>query len=330
MIIFLYGEDTFRSRQKLKELKDKFIKEVDPSGNNIFNIDGGKAAIGAIKEVIGARSLFVRKRMIIIENIFSNKSEKVQEGICEYLKSQLKLEKKSEQGDNVIIFWEEISGDKQKSNKLFKFLSEQKITQNFKKLSNTETVNWIKNETQLRGAKIDASTASALAGMFNGDLWQLNNEINKLINYKQAQLLPESEVIIVMDDVEALSSGNVNENIFALTDAISNKNKALTMSLFEKELAAGVADTYLLTMVIRQFKILLQVKEASDLGMSPHKMTSQLHLHPFVVQKCSSQVRGFSLLALKEIFSSLIEIDKKMKTGQVDFKVALSLLFAKI
>lgn len=164
-------------------------------------------------------------------------------------------------------------------NKLFKFLSEQKYAQNFKKLSNTETAVWIKEFTA-REAKVKPQAVLNLASMFGSDLWQLNNEIEKLINFKKAQLLPESEAVISEEDVEALSRGKIDENIFALSDAIGNKNKAQAIKLLEQEMEAGVAEQYLLTMIIRQFKILLQVKEAIDAGMSQRKITSQLHFHP--------------------------------------------------
>jgi len=142
--------------------------------------------------------------------------------------------------------------------------------------------------------------------------------------------LPESEAVISEEDVEALSRGKIDENIFALSDAIGNKNKAQAIKLLEQEMEAGVAEQYLLTMIIRQFKILLQVKEAIDAGMSQRKITSQLHFHPFVVQKCSGQVGGFSSDLLKKIFSDLLEVDRKIKSGQGDFKAALSLMIAKI
>jgi DNA polymerase III subunit delta len=328
MIIFIYGEDTFRSRQKLKELKDKFIKDVDPSGNSIINLAGNNLTMADLSEAIGARSLFVRKRLVIIENVFANKGEKLLEKFYDYLKKQ--VGKKENVDDNIIIFWDEISGAKLSANKLFKYLSEQKYAQNFKKLSNTEAAAWIKKEVSKRGARIKPQAILSLASMFGGDLWQLNSEIDKLINHKQAQLLAESEAVINEDDIELLCRGNVDANIFAFADAISNKNKASAMKLLEQELEAGVAEQYLLTMIIRQFRILLQVKEGVQSGATARKIASQLHLHPFVVQKSLAQVNGFTLQSLKNIFSSLVEIDRKTKTGQTDFKSAISLLIAKV
>lgn len=328
MIIFIYGEDTFRSRQKLKELKDKFIKDVDPSGNSVISLVGNNLTMADLSEAIGARSLFVRKRLVIIENVFANQGEKLLEKFYDYLKKQ--VGKKENADDNIIIFWDETSGAKLSANKLFKYLSEQKYAQNFKKLSNTETAAWIKKEVAARGAKIKPQAILSLASMFSGDLWQLNSEIDKLINHQQAQLLADSEALISEDDVELLCRGNVDANIFAFADAISNKNKASAMKLLEQELEAGVAEQYLLTMIIRQFRILLQIKEAAASGATTRKIASQLHLHPFVLQKSLAQINGFTMQSLKNIFSSLVEIDKKTKTGQADFKSAISLLIAKV
>ena len=42
MIIFFYGENDFKISQKIKELQDKFVREVDASGQNIFKFDGEK------------------------------------------------------------------------------------------------------------------------------------------------------------------------------------------------------------------------------------------------------------------------------------------------
>lgn len=311
----------------MHELKNKFVKDVDPSSNSIIYLAGNNLTMADLSEAIGARSLFVRKRLVIIENVFANQGEKLLEKFYDYLKKQ--VGKKEKDDDNIIIFWDENSGTKLSANKLFKYLSEQKYAQNFKKLSNTETAAWIKKEVANRGARIKPQAILSLASMFSGDLWQLNSEIDKLINHKQAQLLADSEALINEDDIELLCRGNVDANIFAFADAISNKNKASAMKLLEQELEAGVAEQYLLTMIIRQFRILLQVKEAVQSGATARKIASQLHLHPFVVQKSLAQVNGFTLQTLKNIFSSLVEIDKKTKTGQADFKSAISLLIAK-
>ena len=327
MIIFLYGEDTFRSRQKLKELKDKFLRDIDPSGNSLVVLGGENITLNEINEIVASPSLFSKKRMIVIEDIFSNKDKDIFEALKNYFSQKEKGQ------ENIVIFWDEVISEDMNKNKLFSFLSKQKFTQEFRKLSNTETINWIKKEFQKRDAKIKPQAAILLSSLVGSDLWQINNEINKLINFKKAQCLLGDKVCeaeIEKEDVENLVRGKFDENIFAFTDAISNKNKAQALNLFEKEIDAGVTEGYLLHMIIRQFRILTQVRQALDQGATSRKIANTLKLHPFVAQKALTQVRNFSLLVLKYIFHNLVEIDKKIKTGQSDFKTELSLLITKI
>jgi DNA polymerase III subunit delta len=334
MIIFIYGEDTYSSRKKLQEFKDKFLREVDASGNSLVTIEGENASAEKINETVSVSSLFARKRMVVVEGLLSGKNKAAADQILVFLKNNFGSEQKKLSdisADNIIIFWEGAAEEKNTKSKLFDFLSKQKFIYNFKKLSNTETLNWVKKETEFRGAKIKPQAASILSSFFSGNLSQLNNEIDKLINFKTGKnKVSGGEVIIDEEDISILVRGNIDENIFALTDAISAKNKALAMLLFEKELEAGVAEINLLRMIIRQFRILLLVRQCLDKSYTSQKITSQLKLHPFIIQKSLTQVRNFAVPTLKNILNRLIEIDRGIKTGQVDAKSALSILLAKI
>lgn len=331
MIIFLYGEDTFRSRRKLKEIKDKFRREVDPAGSSITLIDGEAASLENINEVVAAPSLFTKRRMVVVEDVLKNKSKEFHYGLEAYLKKQ---EKKDGKADTIMLFWDETEEAKAKKQPLGKYLSKQQYAQYFKPLSNTQATNWVKEEAKRRGAAFRQEAAVHLTSLFGNDLWQMSNEINKLVNFKRGRH-PElieggQQIQIEVEDVDNLVRGSADENIFALTDAISQRNQAQAARLFEQELEAGVTEAYLLTMVIRQFRIMLQVREALNQGQTSRKIINALKLHPFVVQKAMSQVRNFSLDTLKYFFKALVEIDYKMKTGQAEAKTELSLLIAKI
>jgi len=342
MIIFLYGEDTYRSREKLKLLKEKFIREVDNDGSSLATLNGETATMEKINEQLGSPSLFSRKRMIVIENIFANKSKSVSDQLYEYLKSQdakktgakEKAAKAKPDNDNIIIIWDDIDGVKFKSNKLFKFLQAQKFSQEFKPLSNTEATAWIKKEAVSRGAILRQNAAIELTALLGNDLWRLSNELNKLIHYAGGQenklLDSQAKPAIEVEAVRDLVKGKLDENIFALTDAISGKNKALAIKLFAVELDAGISDSYLMHMIVRQFKILARVRQGLDSGLTERKILNQLKLHPFVLKKSLNQAHNFTLPILKNIILRLIRIDWEIKTGQTDAATALSLLIAKI
>lgn len=332
MIIFLYGEDTFQSREKLKKIKKKFIRDVDPDGNSLLTIDGETATMERINEAVAAPSLFSKRRLIVIERIFNNKDTSLQNVVEDYFASRTKGKDKAD--DNIIVFWDELSKEKLSKKKLYKFLVSKRFAQEFRPLSNTEASAWLIQEAKKRKSIIRREAAVRLTSFFGNDLWLLSNELNKLIAFKRGQTpgLIEDAPTAAIDaaDVDSLSRGSIDENIFALTDAISVRNKPLAIELFENELAAGVTESYLIVMITRQFRILLQIKEAIAQGLTPRKIMSQLKLHPFVVQKSSTQAKNFSEDLLKQVFSNLLKIDSQMKTGQVNAKVALNLLIAKL
>src|SRR3989339_614612 len=204
MLIFLYGEDSFRSRNKLNELKENFSQ---------------------INESISPSSLFASKRMVVIENIFANSKKTILDEILNYLKI-LKSD------ENIVIFWDEISGEKMSKNKLFNFLSKkgekekrQKFVQKFSNLSNPQIVDWIKKQVEQENVNITNAVAAEMVAMFGANLRQISNELKKIINFKKGNS-GEQGAAIQKEDILLMSRGNFNENIFALTHAISQKNKA--------------------------------------------------------------------------------------------------------
>lgn len=349
MIIFLFGQDSYRAKQKLKELKEKFKSQVDLSGSSLTVLDGATVRFNDLAEAIGPSSLLSKKRMIIVEEIFTNKNLGIFNQLLMYLKDS-----QVGKNDNIVIFIDTTVKIKKAKNKevllkidaqgrekalvgqpldLFKFLIKQKFSQHFNLLPNIEAASWIKKEIAKRGGSISHQALQLLASLIGNDLWQASNEIDKLLNYKAASLpkLTKDGVInLDVDDITNLVHGKFDENIFALTDAISNKNKAEAARLFAEQLDNGAAESYLLVMLTRQFKILLGVKQAQSQDQSPRKIASSLKLHPFVAQKVLAQVAGFSLNVLKDILQQLIKIDYLIKTGKMDVSTMFDILLAKI
>jgi len=325
MIIFLYGPDSFRSKRKLKELKDKFRREIDQGGTDLAEIDGEKTSLNQINELISPASLFSKKRMIVIENIFSNKSA----GIPGEL---LKLLKREEKGENIIIFLDETSAKEKlagEKNELFKFLSGQKYSQEFKALASADLAKWIKAEAESLGAGLSPKALNLLMALCENP-WQLYSELKKMIAYKESVALSGEKAVIEEKDVHEMVKGKLDTNIFTLTDSIGAKNKALALKLLEEQIRSGVNEVYLLSMILRQFKILLGIRQALDSGQSGKSIASVLKLHPFIVQKGMSQARFFNLETLKNIVSRLVEIDFHLKTGQGDLKTNLGLLIVSL
>ncbi len=330
MIIFLYGQDVYRRQKKVKELKNKFIQDIDPSGESVAYINGSETSMSELSKIGGAGSLFATKRLVVVENILANPDKTIFNDLKKYLE-KINLDKTS--NDNIWLFVDEHSGEKIGRNVLWTFLNKQTFVQNFTLLNPWQVARWIVVRAKELNAELSMPLAQQIVADLGNDLWRIDNELKKLVHYKKGQadkVNKNKKVVLTKADLSIVSDGESVENIFAFCDAVVNKNKQLALNLLQNELEADMAETYLLHMIIRQFKILLQLRQAIEAKWDTQKIIRDLKLHPYVVKKGLQQVRPFSLKILKDIFSQLIDLNKDIKLGQADFRVAMTLLITKL
>lgn len=317
MIFLLHGPDSFRRQQKLQELKDKFINSLDPLGQSLSVIDGEKISIKELSSQINSGSLFSKKRMIVINNIFINKNK-------ELFNYVLDLSQKTQDPENNIIIFNEETIYKTKLNseakKLATWLLKQPYVQEFKILNNLQLLQFAKKEIQSKKAQIQPSALTLLVSKTGDDLWRLHNEINKLIAASSNQAITEKLV-------NELVKGEIEENIFNLIDALVSKNKNLAIKLLEEQLLAGLSVEYILAMLQRQVKIMLSVKLLQEEGVRTEQEAAQkLSIHPFVAKKAWQQSKNFSLEELSENWQKLLGVDLENKSGKTNVKSELYLL----
>ncbi len=319
MIILLHGPDSYRARKKLHYYQAGFKKKYDQAGLNITRLDGEKLDMGELTKHTGQMGFLSTKRLIVIENLISkNKSKKIQKEVVEYLDNDWN-------DDNVIIFIEQAEFTKKGKkvvSPLLKRLAQEK-TEEFPNLTNASLNQWISNEVRSRGGRIESPAVLELASLVGPDLWSMSNEIDKLIGYKKNS-------VIKNEDVQLLVKAKFDENIFHLTDALASKNTKLSFKLLFDQLAAGAHELYLLTMLTRQFRILLLAKEVMEEEPNHYTVASRLNLHPFVAQKAIKDARQFGLEELKKIYQQLLDIDIKLKSTSQDPRLLFDLLIIQV
>lgn len=348
MIIFIYGQDSFRGREKIGELRQRFLEEIDHQGNSLSVVDGAVLDLNKFSELVSTDSLFVTKRMLIIENIFQNKDKQFLLDLAMYFQDRAETSSiiifvdysiaKQEQKGRQEIVQRDQGGNEKKLTKeqagLFSVFSKQKFVQHFAPLTNPELIGWVKERCQLYNAKITYQAIQLLISLAGNNLWLLNNEIEKVAHYKfgsrPKEVSEDDSVIIEVQDIDYMVNGDLDENIFALTDALGGKNKAEAIKLLSEQIRAGMIDYYLISMLIRQFKVLLQVRQCLDNGLTSRQISDELPYHPYVVRKSIDQAKHFKTNSLKTIFSALVKVDYSLKNSKLPVEVMLDLLVAKM
>jgi DNA polymerase III delta subunit len=75
MIIFLYGPDTYRSRQKLNEIIEHY-KKIHKSGLNLKYLNLSEKDLEDFKDEFQSISMFTEKKLLVLEGAFTNQNFK--------------------------------------------------------------------------------------------------------------------------------------------------------------------------------------------------------------------------------------------------------------
>jgi len=335
MILFLYGQDTYRARQKLKEIIEQYknpvsgenldsagIKKIHKSGLSLIYLDDENLKFEDFRDIIQQTSIFDEKKLLILSNIFINQDFK--EKFLKNYKDFLKLK-------DIILFYEE--NEISMKDRFFNFLKTKAETQNFQPLVGEKLKSWIRQELSKFKTEIDSGAIDKLINFVGNDLWQMSNEIKKLVNYKKGPVSAKAssgKEKINVEDIELLVKPKIETAIFKTIDAIAQKNKKQALLLIHQHLEKGDNPLYLLSMINFQFRNLLMIKDLIERNRPYYSILKMTHLHPFVVKKSCQQVNKFTLQELKKIYQKIFQADLDIKTGKITPETALDLLLTEI
>lgn len=313
MIIFLYGPDTYRSRQKLTDIID-YYKRIHKSGLNLKYFDGKDLNFQALSDELQSASIFKERKLIVLENSLLNKDFKK-----EFLKNSEKFINSKE----IILFYE--NSQILENDSLFKFLRKHAKSQEFQLLGGQKLKSWVKKEFEKYRCQITDGALEKLIEWIGNDLWRLSNEIKKLASFKSD---------IQEKDVELLVKPKIETDIFKTIDFLASRNKKQALKFVRKHLEKGDSPLYLLSMINFQLRNLLLVKSQESGGRPydnfPFALSKKLNLHPYIIKKTIQQADKFSFEELKKIYQKVFQADFNIKTGKIDPEIALDLLIAEI
>ncbi|TET84915.1 MAG: DNA polymerase III subunit delta [Candidatus Nealsonbacteria bacterium] len=311
MIIFLYGQDTYRSRRKLNEIIEHH-KKIHKSGLNLKYLNLNEKSFEDFKDEFQSISMFAEKKLIIFEEAFTNQNFK---------ENFLKKSKKFVDSRDIVLFYE--TKETPRSDPLFKFLKKYTKSQEFELLEGENLKNWAKKEIENYKVKIHPIALEKLIDYVGNDLWQMANEIRKLVSYRENKK-------IEVKDIELLVKPKIEPEIFKTIDAIASKNKKQALELIHKHLEKGDNPLYLLSMINFQFRNLLTIRDLIEKNKSPYTLLGEAKLHPYVIKKSYSQAQKFKIDELKKIYQKIFQVDLAIKTGKVEPETALDIFIAEI
>ena len=278
--------------------KKEFIKKYGE--DSIETIYGKTLDSAEFSTNIEAIPFFSEKRMFIVNDFLDKGKTDDQKQVAENL---AKLT-----DDCIILFHENKSPDKRTI--LFKRIAKIGKAEEFKGLSPLEISKWIRERAKKDDIKIDFKNSNYLSDHSGPSLWSISSELEKLKIYADGKEISK-------EMIDELCTQSLSSSIFKLTDAVAQKDTKQSLKTFEILNENGEDLMMIFFMLVRHFRILIQVHEMINKGENSFSITKKLRQHSFVIQKTSAQSKNFTMKDLEEIYKMLLDIDIKVKTGKI-------------
>lgn len=332
MLYIFHGEDDFTRKEALARLIEG-LGAPEALATNTTKLDGSDVKFDQLLSVINALPFLADHRLVLVEGLLakSNPPER-QRG-----RGSAPRGKKGSKGSNQ---WEQLpeavkamppstvlildDGPLHRDNPMLKALAPLSEVKAFESLRGGQLQGWIRTRVSDAGGRISPKATSLLQASYEGSLWKLAGDIEKLTLYAAGRAIEES-------DVEKLVAGSQDSNIFALVDAAVAGNRARAYRQLSALLADGVSAFHILTMIGRQVRMMalsldLQARRVPSSEYPKHLGTGSR----FAIDKVMEQASGSNLAAVTRAYEVVLETDLKLKSTDLLEDVALEMLVGEL
>ena len=181
-------------------------------------------------------------------------------------------------------------------------------------------IGWIVENAPRFGCGITRRAAEHLAAVLP-DRDAIEQELTKLANYRNRT------GTISEEDVHLLVPQSRESSIFAFADAVSDGRRRQALALLHD--LPNQEPGYVLVMIARQFRLILQAKHALRTVQAPNEVARAVGLTrapPHAVRRVIAQARRFSVDQLAAIHAHVARTDFAIKRSKMDPATALDLL----
>lgn len=328
MVYLFHGEDDFSRAQAVRALRAQM---GDPQFGelNTTVLEGRALSIGELRHHADAIPFLSDKRLVLVEGLLArldprrkatDEGEEEEEESNPELKQQLLDYLPNVPPTTNLVFIEHKK--LAVNNAVLKLADKNKkhaVVKLFAAPASDALPDWVIDHVEKKGGSIDFSAANDLALFVGADLRALDSEIEKLILFKNGETIRR-------EDVRAMVAPAQEQSIFELVDAVGQRKTQRALELLHEQLQHNANEFYLLTMITRQYRLMLQVRDLTTRGMQTDAIQKQLGLHPFVTRKMSEQARNYSVEQLEGIMFKLLDMDVSLKTSKLEPTLALDML----
>lgn len=194
----------------------------------------------------------------------------------------------------------------------------------FSPLHDRELTSFVTSAFRDLGKECDDRTADFLIFTCGSDTGMLLNEISKVAAHSgdAASIHPDS--------VRAVATPSTECTVFQMVDAVVAGQSSRAFTLMRNQLLAGSDRIYMLSMLLRQFRMLQHIKIMQYEKRSSQEIRSALGVPGFAADQYIRQASGYTNGQIKNAVSICFDTEYAIKSGRLNQEGALESVMLKL
>ena len=222
----------------------------------------------------------------------------------------------------ILILYYIFENDREKISSKVKRMDKKACVVEFTKLRGMMLQKKVKEIFNEKGKNIDRTNLSFFCSEVENNMDIIKNEVDKLCAYTAHREIEKQDIIDLLPE-------RSDNDIFNLVDFLSQKRPERALEVLSELMYRGEKATNILSMIERQFRIMLNLKIGMNNGKVKEELAREYRLHPFVCEKMMAQCKKYTLEQIIKAEEICAQTEKELKSQGSNERVKLDLLIIK-
>lgn len=342
-----YGSERYLIDEMVSALR-KALVDQEASGFDYDLLDGENSTPSIVVNCANTPPWLLERRLVLVKNVpwfrGIKKTKATRGGVPDPLTETTEIDEQTGETENedtalspdllleylkkpnpstVVVMLAHDEVDRRR--KLFRTLTANGIAIECREMNDRERRIWMKRKASAMGLDIEPAALDYLIAFGGKSLYGLANELEKLslfFNQEQARVSVET--------VQVLCPRNVEERIFDIMQAVTEKQTGLALSRIRELTRSGIQPQRIFYLLVRHFRIMLKAKGLIGQSYTDQELASLLQVDYRIASKYLREARELSEIKLVKGLKWMLEMDVALKTGQGNPEIGLEVLIAQI
>lgn len=318
LLHLMYGTNIIRIEDEVKKIAKSYAGELDDFNFTRMNLK--ETPIEAVIEEAQTLPFLTDRKVLVVEDAFIFTAAKSTGSVNQNI--DLLIDYLSKKNDDTMILFKVFTEKLDNRKKVTKVLKEKGKVTEINDMTERELSLYVDSVLNQENIEIHTDALELLLERTSYKYENVHNELTKLLLYTDRD--------ITYQDVEAVVSISLEQNVFLLTEYILKNEKDRAVKLGRELILQKEEPMKLLHLIIGQFRLFYQVKILNQQGYQEDNIAKSLKVHPYRVKLALRHVRKFPVESLLEKMLLCRDIDYKFKSSYLDRNTLFELFILEI